>query len=138
MLIVHTQTKPPCWDRLEKEFKVQWVPGVYVTYGSEIYCFNSEIADEFLVHEAVHVAQQRLMDPEEYLEKYIADLSFRKKVEKEAFIVHDAYLRASIANEAELFTKLHRNRKSFARTIGCTLEEADQILGDYQSSKILP
>lgn len=138
MLIVHFQQQPPIWPRLEKEFKVSWVPGVYVTYGAEIYCFNNHIEDEFLVHEAVHVGQQRLMDKDEYVEKYINDLAFRKKVEKEAFVIHDAYLRATIPNEAELFTKLHRNRKSFARTVGCTLEEADQILGDYQASRILP
>lgn len=138
MLIVHFNQQPPVWDRLVKTFGVQWVPGVYVTYGAEIYCFNNEIADEFLVHEAVHVAQQRLMDKDEYVDKYINDLDFRTKVEKEAFVVHDAYLKASIQNEAELFTKLHRNRKSFARTIGCTLEEADQILGNYQASQILP
>lgn len=136
--MIHTGEAPPCWDVLEKAFGVRWVPGIFVTYGAEIYCFDREIPDEFLIHEMVHVAQQRLMDKDEYVQRFINDLDFRKRVEKEAFIVHEQYLKATIPDEAQLFTLLHRNRKSFARTCGCSLEEADHIISAYNGEKILP
>lgn len=137
MLIVHTQTKPPCWDRLVEVFKVNWVPGVTVTYGGEIYTFDSELKDDVLVHEAVHVQQQKGIDPDEYVERYIADLEFRKKVETEAFIVHMAFLRSTMPDDAKLFARLYTCLKSFAATVGCTTQEADHILSRYQPSEIL-
>ena len=138
MLIVHSNKQPPCWDRLSKEFGVQWVPGIYVTYGAEIYCSNSEIPDEFLVHEMVHVEQQRGWDPDKFVDEYIADKEFRIGIEVPAFIVHNAYLRGTVKDEAELFTKLHRNLKSLSKTIGCSIEYADDLLAAYKSPKILP
>lgn len=137
MLIVHTQTKPPCWDRLVEVFKVNWVSGVTVTYGGEIYTFDSELKDDVLVHEAVHVQQQKGIDPDEYVERYIADIEFRKKVEKEAFIVHMAFIRATETNEGKKWMRLYTCLKSYAATCGVSLEEADHALSRFEHNEIL-
>lgn len=136
MVKINYQTKPPCWDRLAEAFRVRWVSGVTVTYGSEIYTFDASLPSDVVAHELVHVEQQRHMSPDEYLEKFIADPSFRREKEKAAYLVHNEFLRATIEHEAELFTKLHRNLKSFAATIGCSIEEADSALNPIK--RLLP
>ena len=130
MLTIHFETKPPCWDRLVAAFGVNWIPGVFCTFDGDIYCFDSEIPDEFLVHESIHVAQQKSTDltGREFVEKYIEDPEFRTKVELAAYRVHNEYLRATIEDESELFVKLHRNVKAFARITGMEIKAADLLL----------
>jgi hypothetical protein len=128
MITIHFKQQPPCWDVLAAAVGVNWVPGMYVTYGSEIYCFDNEITDEFLVHEAVHVAQQRGIDPDEYVGRYVRDLAFRLEVELPAYRVHNEYLKATIKDESELWTKIYRNQKALARITQKPLEEIQQLM----------
>lgn len=128
MLVVHTQTKPPCWERLEKAFGVYWVPGVHVTYGGEIYCYDEELTNEFLVHELVHVEQQKRMSAEDFLDCFIAFADFRMEMELPAYRVHNEYLRATLTNEDEAFVKINRNQRSLARITGKALDEIQLIL----------
>ena len=135
--IIHFETKPPCWPRLEKEFSVRWVPGVTVTYGGEIYTHGKEIKDDVLVHEMVHVGQQQGIEPEDYLDRYINDREFRKEMELAAYVIHNAYLRATMKDDAKLWTRLYTNVKAFAMTCNIDLEEADKMIANYQQPKII-
>jgi hypothetical protein len=127
-MIVPTNQQPPCWERLEKAFGVYWVPGVHVTYGSEIYCHDDAITNEFLVHELVHVEQQKRMAPDAYLDLFIASADFRMEMELPAYRVHNEYLRATLTNKDEVFVKINRNQRSLARITGKPLEEIQLIL----------
>lgn len=128
--MIVSQEKPVCWDRLEKEFGVKWVPGLYVTYDAQIHSPSGEIETEYLVHELVHVAQQQGKDPEAHLEKYIADPKYRLSCELPAYKVQVAFLRATIENPDELFVRMHKIWKAMANSYKgmVTYEEAKQFL----------
>lgn len=135
--IIHFGKQPSIWPTLEKAFGLKWVPGVTVTYGGEIYSYNDDIKPDVLVHEMVHVGQQKLMPADEFLDRYIADREFRIKMELPAYVIHNAYLRATMTDKAVLWTRLYTNLKSFAMTCDLSMDEADKMISHYHQPLIL-
>lgn len=82
--IIIKHEKPPCYDRCVKEFGIDWDKGIIITYGGIIYS-KKEVSCLDIAHELIHVRQQHGWDPDEYLEKFIADPKFRLDSEVEAF-----------------------------------------------------
>lgn len=97
-------TPPPQWDELSKNFNVKWEGYVVLTYGGKIYCPTGIIAPDVLVHELVHVEQQKGKDMRELLQRYMTDIEFLKSVEIPAFKAQAAFLDATLP-EAEAWCK---------------------------------
>lgn len=94
-----SKEKPACWDKIAAAFPITWESGIIVTYAGVVHCSSGHITDDIAVHEAVHIRQQRDMDPDEYVDRFIADPKFRFDVELEAFRAQAAYIRAMENNE---------------------------------------
>lgn len=96
--------KPKIYDRLQKEFGIDWDKGIIITYGGVIYCKSGTLSPDLLVHEMVHVKQQEGWDADEYVEKYISDVEFRLQMEIEAYKAQADWLRKNVKDR----NKLHR------------------------------
>jgi len=101
-----------------------------VTYGGVIYTKSGEVAPDFLVHELVHVEQQKGWHPEKYLEEFIGNPAFRKEVETAAYRAQAVFLESTISDKAELFCRKYKLQKAMLSNYGniFRVEEANKIL----------
>lgn len=128
--IISTE-KPECWDRLEKEFGVNWDSGIIVTYNGIIHTKTGMISPDFFAHELVHVKQQEGTDPVEYLESYIKDKEFRKEKEAAAFKIQALFIDLTFTYPEERIEHKKKLLKGMLLNYkDCfTEEEAKEILG---------
>lgn len=126
--VIHTP--PECWPKLADAFGLKWEGNVVLTYGAQIYSPLKEIQPRTLVHELVHVEQQKGQNMEDWLELYLTSSDFVRDVEGPAFAAEAAFLEATITNEAELWCKKYRLAKTMARMYrnAFTLESASGII----------
>jgi len=97
--------KPKIYDRLQKEFGIDWDKGVIITYAGKIHCKTGSISPDLYVHEMVHIKQQESWNTEEYLEKYINDKQFRYQMEIEAYQAQAKWLRKNV-KDRELLNRI--------------------------------
>jgi len=102
---------PPVWDRLVEMFGVR-KENTVVTYGDKIYS-ERELTYDIIVHEEVHQKQQRAYGVEEWWDKYLEDVVFRRSQEVEAYQKQYQYLKRVIKNRE----KLNNNRVRLARDL---------------------
>lgn len=128
-MIIHT-TPPPNWEKLSKAFGVKWEGNHVVTYAGEIYCPSGKVDPDVLVHELVHVMQQKGQDMEALSERYMNDVGYRREVETAAHKVQCAFLEATITDPAELWCKKYTYAKTMARMYNgaFTMESASAIM----------
>lgn len=69
-----------------------WKNGTIYTYGNTIYC-KSPLSTEKMVHESIHVDQQKKMGVEPWWDKYFTDVEFRLEQEVEAYKAEADYIR---------------------------------------------
>lgn len=107
-----TTEKPECFDRLKAAFgdqiEVYWNQGLIITYDGQMHTKTGAVSPELLAHEMVHLRQQEIYTPEEYLEKYITNPLFRLESEIEAYRAQLAYLRKNIFDRNQLVKKAHK------------------------------
>lgn len=129
-MIIHT-TPPPNWEKLSAAFGgVKWEGNHVVTYAGEIYCPSGNVPPDVLVHEMVHVEQQKGHDMEALLERYMNDIDYMREMETAAFKAQCAFLEATITDASELWCKKYNTAKMMARMYkgAFTLETASGIM----------
>lgn len=109
--------KPSCYDRLKAVFGIDWDSGLIITYGGVIHCKN-EVQPEFMAHEMVHVKQQEGIDPDEYLERYIADPIFRRESEIEAYQAQAEWIFDNVKDINERWNKIQKIRLKLSSMYG--------------------
>lgn len=92
-----SEEKPPVWDELVAKFNPDW-DWVCVTYGDTIHMKfpkDGVIPQDLITHEIVHVKQQNAegMTAKLWWAKYLADDSFRKSQEIEAYQYQYRYIK---------------------------------------------
>lgn len=124
-------TPPPNWDKLGTAFGVKWEGNLVVTYAGQIYCPSGKVAPDVLVHEMVHVEQQKGKDMELLLERYMTDINFLREVETPAFKAQAAFLDATIPDEAKLWCVKYNIAKRMVEMYkgAFTLDTASAIMG---------
>jgi len=129
MITIHT-TPPPNWDELGASFNVEWKGNLVVTYAGQIHCPAGKISPDVLVHEMVHVEQQKGQDMELLLQRYINDPLYVKTVEEPAFRAQAAFLDATLP-EPEAWCKKYRIAKRMVEMYktSFTFETASAIMG---------
>ena len=85
---------PPNKEQILARFPVEGVC-VYLTYGDTIYNpTGGEIPEDFIVHEQVHIEQQKAYGgPEKWWNSYISDWLFRIQQEAPAYGAQIAFIR---------------------------------------------
>lgn len=95
MTTIHT-TPPKNWEKLSASFGgVKWEGNLVVTYAGQIHCPSGKVAPDVIVHEMVHVEQQRGLDMELLLERYMNDIDYLREVETAAFKAQAAFIDAT-------------------------------------------
>ena len=96
--------KSPLWRLLKLPFPHVDLSNLFLTFGRTIYC-SQEITDDLVVHENVHILQQR----SSYLYaviwwfKYIGSVRFRYTQELEAYRMQLGWLRGTIKDKNERY-----------------------------------
>jgi hypothetical protein len=113
-------TKPPIYDRLKQHFDIDWDQGIIITYGNDV-CCKYPLPPEKIVHESIHVKQQREL-PDPWWDKYIADPEFRLKQEIEAYRAEVTFIKKG---------KNHRSRNvTFEMIRQCALDLSGPTYGN--------
>jgi len=122
-------TPPPNWEQLSKTFNVKWEGDVVVTYGGKIHCPSGKVAPDVLVHEMVHVEQQRGMDMNILIHRYMNDKEYLKRVETEAFTAQAAFIDATMPPDRAWCYKYRIAKMMVDRYKGVfTMETASAIM----------
>lgn len=128
MIKIHT-TPPANWDKLGASFGVKWEGNLVVTYAGQIHCPAGKVSPDVLVHEMVHVEQQRGQDMELLLHRYMNDIDYLREVETAAFKAQAAFIDATCP-EPEAWCKKYRIAKRMVEMYktAFTFETASAIM----------
>lgn len=123
-------TPPPNWDKLSAAFKVKWEGGIVVTYAGQIHCPSGHLEPDVLVHEMVHVEQQRGLDMEVLIHRYMTDIDYLRSVEIPAFKAQAAFIDATMP-EAKAWCRKYAIAKRMVEMYkgAFTEETASAIMG---------
>jgi len=110
MIEIYTNP-PPNWSKLSEAFNVNWEGNLVVTYAGKIHCPSGKVSPDVLVHEMVHVEQQKGKDMELLLQRYMTDIDYLRDVETPAFKAQAAFIDATTPDEAEAWCKKYRIAK---------------------------
>ena len=122
--------QPPQWDKLGTSFGVKWQGNIVVTYAGKIYCPSGSIAPDVLVHELVHVQQQKNQDMNVMLERYMNDIDYLREIETPAFKAQAAFIDATYTNLDEAWCKKYNTAKRMVQMYksAFTFETASAIM----------
>lgn len=129
MTTIHTEP-PKEWDKLSKAFGgMKWEGNIVVTYAGQIHCPSGKVAPDVIVHEMVHVEQQKGQDMKLLLERYMNDIDYLREVETAAFKAQAAFIDATMP-EAEAWCRKYRIVKQMVKMYktAFTFESASCIM----------
>ena len=98
---------PPIYERLHKQFGVEWEDGVVIAYGDTIHCVRP-LTPDLWVRENVHGEQQKVMGPEAWWERYLIDTRFRYEQEVQAYREQMKFLKVAVKDRNQRFSIKHR------------------------------
>lgn len=100
-------TPPKDWEKLSAAFGgVKWEGNIVVTYAGQIHCPSGKVEPDVLVHEMVHVEQQKGEDMDALLKLYMTDIDYLREVETAAFKAQAAFIDATLIPEDAYQRKL--------------------------------
>lgn len=128
MITIHS-TPPPNWDKLSASFGVKWEGNLVVTYAGQIHCPSGRVDPDILVHELVHVEQQRGQDMELLLHRYMNDVNYLREVETAAFTAQAAFIDATLP-ESKAWCRKYQLAKQMVKMYktAFTFETASAIM----------
>lgn len=123
-------TPPENWEKLSAAFGgVKWQGNLAVTYAGQIHCPSGKVAPDVLVHEMVHVQQQKGLDMDLLLERYMNDIEYLREVETAAFKAQAAFIDATMP-ESEAWCRKYQIAKQMVKMYktAFTFETASAII----------
>lgn len=122
-------TPPENWPELSKTFNVKWEGDIAVTYGGKIHCPTGVLAPDVLVHEMVHVEQQKGQDMNILIHRYMTDKEYLLRVETAAFSAQQAFIDATMP-EAQAWCRKYKIAKLMVQMYKgvFTMETASAIM----------
>lgn len=124
MKLVHE--KPAIYQRLVDKFGINWDRGIIITYGDTVYCKTS-IPPDLVVHESVHVEQQKKMGVEIWWDKYIAEPKFRLEQEIEAYRTQYRFVCANAGRTIRRESQRNIARELSSSTYGSIISYQDAL-----------
>lgn len=100
--------KPPVYDRCKVQFGVDWDQGIVITYGDTIHTKVMNLPADIILHESVHIEQQRAYGKEAWWDRYFVDPDFRKSQETDAYREQGRFLRKTIGDRNRRFRILNK------------------------------
>lgn len=94
--------KPNIYDVLHNKFGVEWDNGIIITVYPYVYC-KFELPPDKIVHESIHLRQQKAMTPQIWWQKFLDDPSFRLEQEVEAHRREAQFIRKNIKDRNAAF-----------------------------------
>ena len=88
-----SQEKPKIYQKLAEKFGVDWDNNLIITYGDTIHCKIKNLEPHVIIHEEVHIKQQKEYGVAEWWNRYIDDEVFRLSQEVEAYKKQVNYIR---------------------------------------------
>ena len=82
--MIVSKEKPKIYDRLHKEFGIDWEQGFCIVWGDVCHS-KYDVRPDLFAHEETHSNQQMILGPEIWWNAYINDTEFRLSQEVEAY-----------------------------------------------------
>lgn len=103
--------KPPCWQKIVDFFPDDaeriWKEGMAITYGDTVYS-KYKLRPDVAVHEMVHIEQQKGIDKDEFVDRYLSDPVFRIHVEEPAYKAQAEYIKDCVSDRNLRFRLIHQ------------------------------
>lgn len=99
--------RPPIYDNLSLVFPLH--RGIIFAYGEDIYNPDDvRVSEDLIVHESVHIKQQKELGPDIWWSKYMRDTDFRLSQEIEAYAEQYNFICRKEQNKQKRFEILKR------------------------------
>ena len=123
-----SQDVPPIYEKCHEAFGVNWDDGIVITYGDTVYS-KYDLSPDLIVHEGVHVEQQKVMGPEKWWEMYLEHKEFRLLEEVDAYSAQIKFIKSNVKDRNEAFRYCHKIWQDMARMYGsmCSYSEAKKL-----------
>lgn len=119
---------PSIYEKCHDRFGVDWEDGIVITYGDTVYS-KYDLSPDLIIHEGIHVKQQREIGVEEWWNRYLEDKDFRLSQEVEAYGAQIKFIKTTIKDRNEIFKRCHKIWTDMVRMYGsmCTYSEAKKL-----------
>ena len=125
-----SKDKPEIYEKLHKQFNVEWDSGLIIADGKTIHC-KFDIPPAKFIHELVHIKQQEKTGKSLWWELYLAKPEFRLEQEVEAYKAEYRFFSENVNDRNMRFDYLYE----IARTLAseqygklCTGDEALRLI----------
>lgn len=133
--IKFSKEKPEIYEELHNKLKVDWDDDIIICYGDTIHC-KVDISPEKVVHEVVHVKQQKKIGRDEWWRLYLDMPQFRLEQEIEAYTEEYKFIKRNIKNKEIVFKKLiHLAKDLSSKTYGDIITTDDAMSIILKNSK---
>lgn len=114
--VIITTERPPqhIEEKALKLFDASFDDTVVFAYGDKIHTIILDIPKDIIVHEKVHLRQQKEVGLDEWWDKYFSDTDFRVDMEAEAYGAQFKYLKSMRRDRNWRFKKLRKLAKKLS------------------------
>lgn len=100
VVVVHEP--PPIYEELVREFNIDWESGVIIAWNGKVYTKDT-LDPQKVIHELVHLDEQKKMGNEAWWQLYIENQQFRLDQEVMAMKAEIRFLRKYIKDREAVF-----------------------------------
>lgn len=127
-----SNTIPPIYETLHKQFGVEWDKGLVITYFPNIHVKSGHLPPDLEAHESTHLYQQEHYKTgvEGWWKQYIEDPRFRLQEETAAYMIQIEFIRKNLIGRTNRRAHFKHILNSFVKMYGgiVTKEKAKQLL----------
>lgn len=114
--IPYSNEKPPVYDRLASKFGVNWNDGLIIAYDGKIHS-KTHPEPAKIMHESVHLAEQKRLGNEVWWECYFTSDEFRREQEILAYKAEARFLKKYIKNREVLYHMVQEIADNLASSV---------------------
>lgn len=107
---------PPVYELLNKKFGVKWDDKIIIAYGGKIHCKDTP-APQKIIHEKVHLDEQKKIGNELWWKAYLEDDNFRLQEELKAYRIESNFLKKYIKNREVRFHAINEIADSLSSPV---------------------
>lgn len=107
---------PSIYESLNKKFGVKWEDKIIIAFDGKIHCIDNP-APQKIIHEKVHLDEQKRIGNEVWWRAYLEDDNFRLEEELKAYRIESNFLKKYIKNREVRFHFINEMADSISSSV---------------------
>ena len=108
---------PPVYERLNLRFGADWEKGVIIAYNGKIHQKSKVVQPQKVIHEKVHLDEQKRIGNDAWWELYLTDDAFRLEQETMAYKTEANFIKKHIKQREHRFQMIRELAHAFSSSL---------------------